>query len=217
MKPSRTLFALALLFAACSLSTRAQQPPAPAQNTRPSLEGKVAVIDTSAFMDDKAGIRRVVAAMSQIEAEFKPQSDELQRMRAHYDDLVKQINAGTGDPATLRRASDEADQLKVTIDRKADDAKAAYQKRVSALMGPIQEDVSRALDAYAKQYGIALIIDISQVPLIVPDGAKVDITDHFISIYNQGHPATAAAPAPTATAPAGTRPAPSTTPATRRP
>jgi Skp family chaperone for outer membrane proteins len=217
MKHIRTAFAAALLFAACSSAASAQQPAPPA--SAPSLTGKIAVIDTSAFADERSGIRRIVQALRQVESEFKPQSDALQQMRARYDGLVKQINAGTGDQAALQRAADEAEQLKRDIDRRSEDAKAAYDKRVSALVGPIQQDVGAALDAYAKQYGIALIIDASQVPVIVT-GQSVDITDHFISVYNQRNPAAGGAGAPAAgapAAPAATRPAATATPATRRP
>lgn len=209
MKHTRTAFALALLFAAFSHAARAQQPAA-----QRSFEGKTAIIDTSAFADEKAGIRRIVEALRRVESEFKPQSDTIQQMRARYDGLVKQINAGSGDQAALQRAADEADQLKRDIDRRSEDAKAAYDKRVQEMIGPLQDDVFRALDAYAKQYGIALIIDASQVPIMVT-AQSVDITDHFISFYNQRNPAAAGGPTSPAGGPAAQRPA--TTPATTTP
>lgn len=220
MRHIRNLAFAALICAACAFVARAQQPAAPVA-APPSLNGKVAVIDTSAFADEQTGIRRVIAALRQIDSEFKPKSDELTQMRARYDGMVKQINAGTGDAATLQRTADDAEQLKRDIDRRSEDAKTAYQKRVNDLVGPLQEEVFKALDAYAKENGIALIIDASQVPLIVPDPSRVDITQNFINIYNQRNPAAAGAPAPSTGAPAAQRPAtrPTTTatPAPRRP
>jgi Skp family chaperone for outer membrane proteins len=221
MRHIRIVAFVALICATTLTAARAQQPAA--TSGPPSLAGKVAVIDTSAFADEQNGIRRVIEVLRRIDAEFKPRSDELQQMRARYDGLVKQINAGTGDAAALRRAADDADQLKRDIDRRSEDAKTAYQKRVSEQVGPVQDDVFKALDAYAKENGIAIIIDASQVPIIFADGPKVDITQNFINIYNQRNPAVAGAPSTTGS-PAAQRPIvttpttrPTATPAPRRP
>lgn len=195
---------------------RAQTPAAPT-SARPSLEGKVAVIDTSAFADEQTGIRRIVEALRRIEAEFTPRSKELEQMRARYDQLVNDINNTKGAPvdqATLQRKADEAEQLKRDIQRKSEDAKAAYEKRVGDVMKPLQDEVFKSLDAYARENGIAIIIDASQVPLLY-GSQSVDITQNFINIYNQRNPATAATGAPASTAPAATRPAATGTP--RRP
>jgi Skp family chaperone for outer membrane proteins len=191
-----------LLCAALGSAARAQQPAAP---SKPSLEGKVALIDTSAFADEKAGIRRIVEAVTRVNNEFQPRSTELQGLRARYDQLVKDINdpKQQADQQALARKADEADGLKRDIDRKSEDAKNGYEKRLREALSPLQEDVFKALDAYAKENGIAIIIDASQVPVLYGDRA-IDITGNFISIYNQRNPATGAA-ATTAGAPAGAR------------
>jgi Skp family chaperone for outer membrane proteins len=214
MKTIRLITSVVVLCAACVCAASAQTP-APPTSIRPSLEGKVAVIDTSAFADEQTGIRRIVEALRRIEGEFTPRSKELEQMRARYDQLINEINnsKGTLDQATLQRKADEAEQLKRDIERKSEDAKAAYEKRVGDVMKPLQDEVFKSLDAYAKENGIAIIIDASQVPLLY-GSQSVDITQHFINIYNQRNPATAgAATAPTSSAPAATRPA-ATRPAT---
>ncbi|MDT7543289.1 MAG: outer membrane protein [Acidobacteriota bacterium] len=217
MKHIRSVAAAALICAALVSAAHAQQPPASA--AKPSLEGKVAVIDTSAFADEQTGIRRIVEALRRIEGEFTPRSNELQQMRARYDQLVKEINdtKTVADQPALQRKADEAEQLKRDIERKSEDAKAAYEKRLHEVVGPVQDEVFKSLDAYAKEYGISIIIDASQVPLIY--GAQsVDITQHFINIYNQRNPAAAgAATTPAAPRPAATRPATTGTPSPRRP
>jgi Skp family chaperone for outer membrane proteins len=206
MKHIRSAAAVALICAACAFAARAQQPPAAAP-AKPTLEGKVAVIDTSAFADEQTGIRRIVEALRRLETEFTPRSDELKQVRARYDQLVKEINdtKTVADQTALQRKADEAEQLKRDIDRKSEDAKAAYERRLREVVGPVQDEVFKSLDAYAKENGIALIFDVSQVPLLY--GAQsVDITRHFITIYNQRNPSTAAT-TPAATRPAATNPA----------
>jgi Skp family chaperone for outer membrane proteins len=206
MKTIRLITSVVVLCAACICTAHAQTP-APPTSARPSLEGKVAVIDTSAFADEQTGIRRIVEALRRIEGEFTPRSKELEQMRARYDQLVKEINSATVAQPTLQSKADEAEQLKRDIERKSEDAKAAYEKRVGDVMKPLQDEVFKSLDAYARENGIAIIIDASQVPLLY-GSQSVDITQNFINIYNQRNPATAgAATAPTSSAPAATRPA----------
>jgi hypothetical protein len=59
----------------------------------------------------------------------------------------------------------------------------------------LQDDVSKAMDAYAKQRGITLIIDGSQTPILYA-AESMDITSAFISYYNLKNPATAQATPP---------------------
>ena len=61
-------------------------------------------------------------------------------------------------------------------------------KRYQELFLPLQDDVSRALDAYAKARGITLIIDASQTPILYA-AESIDVTQAFISEYNSKNPA----------------------------
>jgi Skp family chaperone for outer membrane proteins len=62
-------------------------------------------------------------------------------------------------------------------------------------LGPLQDDVFNALQTYAQQRGIAIVIDANRVPVLyVAD--SVDITRDFITEYNRTHPATSAATTP---------------------
>jgi Skp family chaperone for outer membrane proteins len=168
--------------------------PAAGNAAAPSLTGKIAVIDSSAFADEKAGITRVVNAMKGINAQFQPQSTELQRMQTSYNTLVDEIQkTGTvADPKAIAAKQDQADQLKRDIERKAQDAQVALEKRRGEVLGPLQDDVYNALQSYAQQRGIAIVIDANRVPVLyVAD--SVDITRDFIVEYNRTHPAVAAA------------------------
>jgi outer membrane protein len=172
------------------------QPAAPASTSSapPSLTGKIAVIDSGAFTDEKAGINRVVNAMKGISQQFQPQSTELQGMQTRYNTLADEIQktSAVADPKTLAAKQDQLAQLKTDMERKAQDAQAAVEKRQREVLGPLQEDVYNALSAYAQQRGISLVIDMNRVPvLFVAD--SVDITRDFITEYNRTHPATTAA------------------------
>jgi Skp family chaperone for outer membrane proteins len=200
MKVFRTTVAV-IAFAAFAIlahtQTRPAAPTAAPPQTRPSAApGTIAVIDSSAFSDDKNGIARVMVAMRQIEAKFQPLRNELRGMRdrltAMRADLQKK--QGIQDPKMTAQQSDAADQLDLQIKRKAEDAQASYQKESLALLDPLQKDIADALTAYAQAKGISLLIDLNRVPVIYAAN-NLDITKEFIAEYNRTHPAAAGAPA----------------------
>jgi Skp family chaperone for outer membrane proteins len=207
MKVIRTIaFAAAIAaFSAASATAQtapaagAQRPAAPAASANVP-DGKVAIIDTEAFGDPKTGIARLVNAFSTVDREFKPRRDAITGLRAKYDAIVKQINdtKAVAAQAQLASLADQAETLKNDIERQQQDGQRALDKRVKELTDPIYQDISTALQSFAKQRGITIVFDVSKMGgvMMIVDGA-VDITPAFIADYNQRNPATAsAAPAP---------------------
>ncbi len=190
--------------------TPATQPPAAAAPaTAPPVnaqsEGKVAIIDTEAFVDPKTGIVRLIRAFEAIEKEFKQIGDDLKKQRALFDQLGKEIeamrNAAVVDQRTLVAKADQGETLKKDIERKTQDAQDRYKRRVREITEPIYNDIGPALQAYARQRGISVVFDVSklsEVMFVIND--SVDLTKAFIADYNKRNPAPAATAAP-ATAP----------------
>jgi Skp family chaperone for outer membrane proteins len=167
--------------------------------TRPAAgPANVAIIDSSAFSDEKAGIGRVMVAMQQIEAKFQPLRAELRGMRERLatmrSDLQKKRQVQ--DAKLTAQQNDEADRLELQIKRMSEDAQANYQKESLAILDPLQKDIGTALTAYAQAKGITLLIDANRVPIVYA-AANLDITKDFIADYNRTHPAGAAPVRPT--------------------
>jgi Skp family chaperone for outer membrane proteins len=161
-------------------------------------DGKIAIIDTEAFADPKTGITKLVRAFEVVNAEFKKTSDDLQRLRAQYEQLGKDIAATQPVEAQQARNAkiEQAEALKKDIERKTQDAQSAYQKRLREATEPIYNDISPALQAFARQRGVNVIFDVSklaEVMFIVND--TVNLTRPFIADYNQRNPVAAAPPA----------------------
>jgi Skp family chaperone for outer membrane proteins len=176
----------------------AQRPPAASptapQNAGVIADGKIAIIDTEAFADPKTGITKLVSAFEVVNREFKPRSDELQRLRAQYEQLGKDIEATRPleDQKARNAKMEQAEALKKDIERKTQDAQSAYQKRLREVTEPIYKDISPALQAFARQRGVNVIFDVSklgEVMFIVNE--SVDLTRAFITDYNQRNPVTA--------------------------
>ena len=211
MKPLRFIAAACLIAASLVITAGAQtaarpQPAAPAQGgAAPASTGRIAIIDSSAFSDEKQGIARVVSAMKTVDAQFQPVRTEVQGMQTRYQALVDDINktSPVADPKTIATKTDQAETLKRDMERRTQDAQISIKKRMDEVLGPLQEDVYNSLQAFAQQRGISIIIDASRVPLIYA-ADSVDITKDFIAEYNRTKPATASAtPAGGAARPAG--------------
>jgi Skp family chaperone for outer membrane proteins len=99
------------------------------------------------------------------------------------------------DPKSIQAKIDQLEQLKKDYQRKGEDAQTAYNKRRQEMFSPLQEDIGKALEAYAKAHNINVIIDGSQVPLVYA-ADTLDITRAFINDFNSKNPATAAAATP---------------------
>jgi outer membrane protein len=210
MKIIRAIAAIAF-FAAISAATVAAQPkpatnPAPAKpgpiSSAPATAGsttgnvpeaKVALVDTDAFLDEKAGIQRLIAAAKKLESEFQPRRTEIQNLTAQAEKMNADLQRtqAVQDPKATAQQQEAIDQKKRDITRKTEDAQSAYQQRMQALLGPIYDDIGKALDGFAKAHGITLILDVTKIQGIVSADGSLDITKAFITEFNSKNPATA--------------------------
>jgi Skp family chaperone for outer membrane proteins len=186
--------------AARPAATPTPVPAAPAAASVPVPVSKMAVIYTDAFLDQKTGILKFGTVVGKLNGEFKQVKDELDGMQTRAQTLEAEINNlrqnATTPPATLQTKIDQLEQLKKDAQRKGEDAQASYSRRRQELFMPLQEEIGKALEAFAKARGINVIIDGAQVPLLFA-AESIDITRAFITDFNTKNPATAATtPAP---------------------
>jgi outer membrane protein len=201
MKIFRAIAAVAFV-AAISASVLAQTRPAgtpatsaaPAQTTANVPDSKIALVDTDAFLDEKQGITKLVTAAKAVEAEFQPRRTELQNLQQQIDKATADLQKvqAVQDPKLSAQQQDKIDTMKKDLQRKGEDAQAAYQKRLQDKLGPVYEDISKALDAYAKAHGITMVLDVTKIQGIVSADGSLDITKAFIVEFNSKNPATAA-------------------------
>ena len=200
MKIARFFAAVALLTtAAFSVSAQQQRPTAPAnppatapQTTVAVPDSKMAMIYSDAFLDPKNGIARYNSLLTTLNREFQPRQAELQGMQTRMQTLNKEIEdtQAVAAPDAIRQKRDQLAQLNTDFKRKGEDAEAAYTKRRQEIFGPLQQDIGKALEVFAKARGITVIVDGSQVPVVYAAEA-IDITRAFIAEFNSKNPATA--------------------------
>jgi outer membrane protein len=203
----------ALLVAAFAVSVGAQQPagrPAAQPTPTPTVTApaapatvqlpmsKMAVIYTDLFLDQKTGILKFNSVVTKLNGEFQKTKDELTQLQTRAQTLESEITklreAPEGAPINqqaLQAKIDQLEQLKKDIQRKGEDAQAAYNRRRQELFTPLQDEIGKALEAFAKARGINVIIDAAQVPLLYA-ADSIDITRAFITDFNSKNPVTAA-------------------------
>ena len=213
------LLTVALMVVGLATTVSAQQPPAgrpaapqptpttAAPTTAPPQTvalpmSKMAVIYSDMFLDQKTGIAKFNIVVTKLNGEFQKLKDEITQMQQRAQALEAEINklrdapAGTPiDQRALQTKIDQLEQLKKEIQRKAEDAQAAYDRRRNELFDPLQQEIGRALEAFAKARNINVIIDGARVPLLYA-AESIDITKAFIQDFNTKNPATAAVTPP---------------------
>ena len=180
-------------------------PTAPAATATAPVQlpmSKMAVIYTDLFLDQKTGIAKFNSVVTKLNGEFQKTKDELTQMQTRATALESEINKLREAPASapvdqrsLQAKIDQLDQLKKDIQRKGEDAQANYNRRRQELFAPLQDEIGKALEAFAKARGINVIIDAAQVPLLYA-ADSIDITRAFIADFNSKNPATAATTTP---------------------
>jgi outer membrane protein len=155
-------------------------------------ESKIALIYSDAFLDPKTGIARFNTLLNTLTREFQPRQTELQQLQQKIQQLKDEIDKtkSVAEPRALQTKVDQLEQWNKELQRKGEDAQAAYTKRRGEIFAPLEDDIKKGLEAFAKQRGINVIIDGSQVPVVYA-ADSIDVTRAFINDFNSKNPATA--------------------------
>jgi Skp family chaperone for outer membrane proteins len=204
MKIARFSAAVAVLTVAAFCVSAQQKPATPAapptaapQQNVAVPDSKMAMIYSDAFLDPKNGIARFNSLLGTLNREFQPRQAELQALQTKISTLTKEIEdtQTVADPNAIRTKRDQLAQMTTEFKRKGEDAEAAYTKRRQEIFLPLQQDIGKALEAFAKARGITVIVDGSQVPVVYA-ADNIDITRAFITDFNSKNPATASVTQP---------------------
>ncbi len=151
---------------------------------------KIVLINTAAFSDDKAGITKLVNANNQIDKEFAAQIKALQDEAAKIQSIAGEIanlQKTNADYKVIAAKGEEGSTLERQFGYKKTDLETAINKRRQTVIGPISEDIGKALVEFGKKNGYTAIFDIvkmvdSGALLFLADNAEV--TKEFVTFYN---------------------------------
>ena len=100
---------------------------------------KIALVDTTAFGDEKAGIKRYLIAVTTIQRAFEPKNAELRNLQSQIktiaDDLNKLGNNPVVSQESIRAKRDEGERLQREFKYKKKQADADFEKRYTEVVG----------------------------------------------------------------------------------
>lgn len=166
MKKLVFVFAFALITAASMAQT-----PAPV---------KIGYADVEYIFSKMPEAKQIQSDLEGLQAQLKKQYDtkynEFQTKLKTYQDNVNNPNIPD---AVKQNSARELEQLQANLQKLQEDSQADLQKRNSALLGPVQEKVGKAIEEVAKENGFSLVLNnqISGLDVILFGDEKLDVSD----------------------------------------
>jgi Skp family chaperone for outer membrane proteins len=154
---------------------------------------KIALVDTTVFSDEKAGIKRYLNAVKSVQQAFDAKNTELRNLngqiKAIADEITKLSGSPVVSPESLKAKQDEGERLQRELKYKKEQADADFQKKFVEVVGPVSADIGKAMDQYASQRGFTMVLDLSKLmPALITWSPATDITAAFVADYNSLHP-----------------------------
>ena len=207
LRPKNVLTALAAVLMCSAVGAWAQGGAA--------APAKIAVLNVREAIGSTAEGKQ---ASLQLQTQFTPQQTDLDNTQKQVQDLQNRLTNGArtlsdDEKARLQR---QGEMLMRQMQRKQDD----LNEQVTAAQGDIVDGIGRkmmdVLDKYAKDKGIAVVLDSSaQGTPVVYGSTQLDITQDIVRLYDQQYPLKGAATSAAPSAPAS--PAKPPTPAAAQP
>jgi Skp family chaperone for outer membrane proteins len=198
MKSLRPLFlslmAIALAAPLAAQTALAAPTPAPAAAAPKAIEPvRLAFVNSSAFLDETAGIKQLVRAAQGLELEFSTTQSELSLLNEKLRTIVGELNKLNADAATNAKAISEKQAAGVALQQdlqaKQQAAQQAYAKRSQEVQGPIAVEIGKELRAFAKERDLGMVLDLAKLGEAVLDAKpELDLTAEFVVYYNAKHP-----------------------------
>jgi Skp family chaperone for outer membrane proteins len=186
----------AIMLAAAAVSASAQQP-APTGSAGAIPDGKVAVINTTAFPGQIGELKQ---KYDQVDNQFKDRSQKIQTQQTQLtqmeNDLRTKSQAMPADK--VQQLQDEYENNKKRLQRDLEDARADYDKAVDAATRPVRDKLIQFLQKYSQQRGIVVVLNLAgaaQTGSLAYFNPGMDITQDFINEYNKANPVPTTAPA----------------------
>lgn len=199
MKSLRPLFlsllaiALAAPLAAQTTSAAPAATPVAAPAPKAIEPVRLAFVNSSAFLDETAGIKQLVRAAQGLELEFSTTQSELSLLNEKLRTIVGELNKLNADAAANAAAITEKQTAGVALQQelqtKQQAAQQAYSKRSQEVQGPIATEIGKELRAFAKERDLGMVLDLAKLGEAVLDAKpELDLTAEFVVYFNTKHP-----------------------------
>jgi outer membrane protein len=203
MKTSAKALALSAVVLLATVSAWAQGAPPPAAGAIP----KIGIVDIRAAMLSTGEGKQAAA---EIQSQFSAKQADLENMRKSLEDVQNRLRTGerTLSDEERIRLERQGQRMQQQLQRKQEEYQQDFNDAQQDTIDKLGRKMGEVISRYARENGYLMVMD-AQVCNIYCSN-QLDVTQDIIRLYDQAHPAKAAAAAPGTAKPA-------TTPATQRP
>ncbi len=141
---------------------------------------KIGYADVEYIFSKMPEAKQIQSDLEGLQAQLKKQYDtkynEFQTKLKTYEESVDNPNIPE---AVKQNSARELQQLQANLQKLQEDSQTELQKRNSALLGPVQEKVGKAIEDVAKENGFSLVLNnqISGLDVILFGDEKLDVSD----------------------------------------
>jgi len=163
------------------------------EKTQSNYASKIGFINSEAFDNKETGIKEIVETNEKLEAEFKPQIDELKAIAEkiqNQQEEFKKAGSGYWDGPIPKEKLDkslkdyESDVCKYKT--RTEEIKSQYDKRKSEIFADVYKKVRDTIKQFAKEKGYLIVLDSSKDnSSAIIEVETIDITKEFIKYYNE--------------------------------
>jgi Skp family chaperone for outer membrane proteins len=154
---------------------------------------RLAWLNSREFFDEETGIKRLIRSVKELELEFSGTESELsllnEKLRTLVGELQRLQAGGEANAKAIEDKQTEGMRLQQELQAKQQQAQQAIGLAQQAKQGPIMDDIRKALEAYAKQRNIGVLLDGARIgEAILYTKPELDVTADFISQFNANNP-----------------------------
>lgn len=185
------LFVLPLLVTLLVAPLSAQTAPAAPVKAVPTA--RVAWINSNSFMEEEGGIKQLVRVLKELELEFSGTQSDLSLQAEKLRTIAGEINrlqaGGEANAQAIQEKQTEGLKLQRELQMKQQQAQQAVAQAQQEKQGPVTAKVAKALEAFAKERDINLLIDAAKLgEAMLVATPELDVTADFIAYYNAANP-----------------------------
>jgi len=147
-------------------------------------QSKIAILNTQKALLETAEIKK---AQADLEAKFKPRTDDLQRLDKELADIQNRLNAGAGKltPLVESDLQGQGQRKQREMQRKQEDLQAEVERDRQEILLKASQRMQEVVKKLSEEKGYDIVIDTSNT---VHFKTTLEITADATTAYDKAHP-----------------------------